>query len=316
MNAIRYGYRLPVFGGWLRNVDDERVEASWDYVRRLAQWSEQIGYDLTLIAELFLNDIKGIEAPSLASLRRPFRRPRQSLCADEGMADGRRWRVATTVVHLRGTVLQCPGDGRRTEAGSLAASNDLRRRRVGCSEDPHRRDLRRVRHARRSTRSHRRPHCGPEPAARSPGPPADAVRNGGVRRRSQRRTKARAELERITNVSPGSPGYQNYQDWVSNTKLEQRVSLEDYSASNRGLRAGFVGTPGYVADRIQSYRDIGIDLLLLQCSPQLEEMERFAAEVIPLAGDSSAARHRDAPRPSAPRWSPEEGSAQVIPSAT
>src|SRR5215203_4614055 len=62
---MRYGYWLPVFGGWLRNVEDEGMEASWSYVKRLAQRSEQIGYDLTLVAELNLNDIKGIEAPAL-----------------------------------------------------------------------------------------------------------------------------------------------------------------------------------------------------------------------------------------------------------
>src|SRR5919198_4419467 len=62
---MRYGYWLPVFGGWLRNVEDEGMETSWAYVSRLARRSEQTGYDLTLIAELFLNDIKGIDAPSL-----------------------------------------------------------------------------------------------------------------------------------------------------------------------------------------------------------------------------------------------------------
>src|SRR3954463_10336528 len=62
---MRYGYWLPGFGGWLRNVEDERMEASWDYVSRLAQRSEEIGYDLTLVAELNLNDIKGVDAPSL-----------------------------------------------------------------------------------------------------------------------------------------------------------------------------------------------------------------------------------------------------------
>src|SRR6058998_3555221 len=62
---MRYGYWLPVFGGWLRNVDDEGMAATWEYVQRLARRSEQIGYDLTLIAELNLNDIKGEEAPSL-----------------------------------------------------------------------------------------------------------------------------------------------------------------------------------------------------------------------------------------------------------
>ena len=62
---MRYGYWLPVFGGWLRNVPDERMDTSWAYVSRLARRSEEIGFDLTLIAELFLNDIKGIAAPSL-----------------------------------------------------------------------------------------------------------------------------------------------------------------------------------------------------------------------------------------------------------
>src|SRR5262245_14403630 len=62
---MRYGYWLPVFGGWLRNVEDENMETTWDYVSRLARRSEEIGYDLTLIAELNLNDIKGPEAPAL-----------------------------------------------------------------------------------------------------------------------------------------------------------------------------------------------------------------------------------------------------------
>src|ERR1043165_10011429 len=62
---MRYGYWLPVFGGWLRNVEDEQMQPTWPYVSRLARRSEEIGYDLTLIAELNLNDIKGPEEPSL-----------------------------------------------------------------------------------------------------------------------------------------------------------------------------------------------------------------------------------------------------------
>jgi len=97
--------------------------------------------------------------------------------------------------------------------------------------------------------------------------------------------EAQRELERITNVSPGSPGYGNYQDWISHTKLEQQVSLQDYSVSNRGLRAGLVGTPEQVAERIIELEAVGVSLLLLQCSPQLEEMERFAETVIPLVAE-------------------------------
>jgi len=62
---MRFGYWLPVFGGWLRNVPDEGMAASWEYVRRLARRSEAIGFDVTLIAELNLNDIKGPDAPAL-----------------------------------------------------------------------------------------------------------------------------------------------------------------------------------------------------------------------------------------------------------
>src|SRR6201987_3979377 len=62
---MRYGYWLPVFGGGVGNVENENMQASWSYVKKLAQRSEQIGFDLTLIAELNLNDIKGVEAPSL-----------------------------------------------------------------------------------------------------------------------------------------------------------------------------------------------------------------------------------------------------------
>ena len=92
--------------------------------------------------------------------------------------------------------------------------------------------------------------------------------------------EARAEVERITNVRPGTPGYQNYQEWLANTQLEQRVSLEEYSVSNRGLRAALVGTPEQVSEQVAAFEKAGVNLLLLQFSPQLEEMEAFSRSVI------------------------------------
>jgi FMNH2-dependent dimethyl sulfone monooxygenase len=92
--------------------------------------------------------------------------------------------------------------------------------------------------------------------------------------------EAQAELARITDVKQSAAGYKNYQQWLAGTQLEQRVSLEDYSVSNRGLRSGLVGTPQYVLDRVKAFEAAGVHLLLLQCSPQFEEMERFADEVI------------------------------------
>jgi len=63
--CMRYRILDARLCGWLRNVDDENMQPSWDYVKKLAIRSEEIGFDLSLIAELNLNDIKGEQAPSL-----------------------------------------------------------------------------------------------------------------------------------------------------------------------------------------------------------------------------------------------------------
>src|SRR5258707_9021550 len=85
--------------------------------------------------------------------------------------------------------------------------------------------------------------------------------------------EAQEELRRITDVQQSAAGYANYQQWLSGTQLEQRVSLEDYSVSNRGLRSGLVGTAEQVAVRVSQFEAARADLLLLQFSPQFEEME-------------------------------------------
>jgi FMNH2-dependent dimethyl sulfone monooxygenase len=41
-----------------------------------------------------------------------------------------------------------------------------------------------------------------------------------------------------------------------------------------------------VAERVIELESAGVNLLLLQCSPQYEEMERFAEEVIPLVKEA------------------------------
>ncbi|HEU4628306.1 MAG TPA: LLM class flavin-dependent oxidoreductase [Gemmatimonadaceae bacterium] len=339
---MRFGYWLPVFGGWLRNVPDEAMAPTWDYVRRLAVRSEQLGYDLTLIAELFLNDIKGIAAPSLdawstaaalaavterlelmVAVRPTFHQPAilakqaanvdrisngrlalnvvSSWWADEARRYGVRfeahddryartaewlavvdgvWREPTFSFHGRyytveETVLE-PKPARRPRpalyaGGESEAAKALISR--ACDAyvthgDPPERVAPKVADMRR-----RREAAGLPPLAY--GMAAYVI----VR---DSEAEARRELARITNVSPGSPGFANYRDWVAHTKLEQQVSLEDYSVSNRGLRAGLVGTPEQVAERIRAFGAAGVDLLLLQCSPQLAEMERFAEQVMPL----------------------------------
>ncbi len=59
------GFWLPIFGGWLRNVEDEHMPASFEYCQQVAQRAEELGFSTMLIAELNLNDIKGPAEPIL-----------------------------------------------------------------------------------------------------------------------------------------------------------------------------------------------------------------------------------------------------------
>ena len=93
--------------------------------------------------------------------------------------------------------------------------------------------------------------------------------------------EAKRELERITQLPPNPPkGFDNFDQWLSGTQLERELKLQEYSVSNRGLRPNFVGTPEQIQERIAEYEEAGLDLLLLQMSPQAQEMDRFAAQVI------------------------------------
>jgi len=65
---MRFGYWMPIFGGWLRNVPDEGMPVAWPYLRDLAIESEQHGFGLSLIAELNLMDVAGYFAPDEPAL--------------------------------------------------------------------------------------------------------------------------------------------------------------------------------------------------------------------------------------------------------
>src|SRR5260370_23617463 len=110
---------------------------------------------------------------------------------------------------------------------------------------------------------------------------------------------ARQEVARITDVRQSAAGYGNYEEWLANTQLEQRVSLEDYSVSNRGLKAGLVGTPEQVAERILEFEQAGLDLPVLPISPQLADMRAGPERVVaraPPPTPSTAARAATHPR--------------------
>jgi FMNH2-dependent dimethyl sulfone monooxygenase len=337
---MRYGYWLPVFGGWLRNVDNENMQASWSYVKRLAQRSEQIGFDLTLIAELNLNDIKGVEAPSLdawstaaalaavterielmVAVRPTFHLPallaKQAANIDhisEGRLtlnvvsswwagearkygvtfeehDDRYARTREWLEVLDGTWKQdhfsYSGKYYRIEdnvlepkpvskprptlyaGGESSAAKELIAEKCDAylmHGDPPERIGEKIKDLRERRAKHDLP------------PLKFGVAGYAVVRETQ--PEAEDEVRRITDVQQSAAGYANYQEWLAGTQLEQRVSLEDYSVSNRGLRSGLVGTPEQVAEHLGEFEKAGVDLVLLQFSPQLEEMEQFAKLII------------------------------------
>ena len=64
--SIDLGYWTPVYGGFLRNVtDEEGMAATWQSIRDISVTADRLGFHTTLVPELYLNDRKGVEAPSL-----------------------------------------------------------------------------------------------------------------------------------------------------------------------------------------------------------------------------------------------------------
>lgn len=335
---MRYGYWMPMFGGWLRNVADERMEASWDYVRTLARKAERIGFDLTLIAELNLNDIKGKDAPSLDAW--------STAAAIAAVTETQELMVAVRPnFHQPGLFAKAAANIDRISNGRLALNVVSswwaeEAKQFGLQFDQH--DDRYARSAewlavvRGLWTKDRFDFDGayyqmeqaivaPKPVRLPPiyaggeseaaktmiatlcdayvmhgdavGDIAPKIADMAARRERigaapmqygmaayaivrDSEAEAKRELDRILEVRDLPPGYDNFDQWLSGTQLERELKIREYSVSNRGLRPDLVGTPEQVRQRIADYEGAGLDLLLLQFSPQLEEMERFATQVI------------------------------------
>ena len=336
---MRYGYWLPVFGGWLRNVADEGMEASWDYASRLARRAETIGYDLTLIAELNLNDIKGVEAPTLdawstaaalaavttrqelmVAVRPNFHQPalfaKQAANIDR-IAGGRLslnvvsswWADEATQYGLqfdahddryaRTDEWLSVVDGLWTQDRFSFQGRYYQTRAAVCQPKPRSRPMIYAGGESEAAKALIAARCDAyvmhgDPPDLIAGKIADmAARRGAAGRPPMTygmaayaivrdsEAEARRDLARITDMGETPPpGFANFDQWLSGTRLERELKVQEYSVSNRGLRPGLVGTPEQLRERIAEFEHAGLDLLLLQMSPQAEEMERFAAQVI------------------------------------
>jgi FMNH2-dependent dimethyl sulfone monooxygenase len=335
---VRYGFWTPVFGGWLRNVPDEGMDATWAYTKRLCQRAEQIGYDLTLVAELNLNDIKGTDQPALdawstaaalaavtetlelmVAVRPNFHHP--ALLAKQAANIDRisGGRLALNVVsswwaeeaesyglhfdqhddrYARTREWLDVVDGLWREPKFSYAGERYRLRDAICEPKPVRKPVIYAGGESDAAKTMIAQQCdayvmhGDEVevvAAKIADMKARRAAAGGdpmifgmaayaIVRESEE--EARSEVARITTLDPSAPGFANFDQWLSGTQLEREMKLQEYSVSNRGLRPNLVGTAAQVRERIAAFEAAGVDLLLLQMSPQLEEMERFAGSVI------------------------------------
>ena len=338
---MRYGYWLPVFGGWLRNVQDEGMEASWEYASRLARRSEEIGYDLTLIAELNLNDIKGADAPALDAWSTAAALAAVTKRLELMVAVRPTFHSPALLAKQAASIDRIGGAGRLSlNVVSSWWADEAKKYGVHFEEHDNRYArtaewlevvdrLWREDHFSFSGKYYRvedaimqpKPVTKPRPTLYAGGeseaakeliaercdayvmhgdPPArvrEKIADLSARRERKglprmifgvaaysvvrdTEREVQREVARITDVQQSAAGYDNYQQWLAGTNLERKVSLEDYSVSNRGLASGLVGTPAQVAERVAEFAEAGVDLLLLQSSPQYEEMERFAEGVI------------------------------------
>jgi FMNH2-dependent dimethyl sulfone monooxygenase len=338
---MRFGYWMPVFGGWLRNVEDEGMEASWDYVRRLTQRSEATGWDLSLIAELNLNDIKGVEEPALdawstaAALAAVTERLELMVAVRPNFHQPALFaKQAANIDNISGgrLALNVVSSWWADEATQYGLQFDQHDDRYGRTSEwlevvdglwtekkfSHDGERYTLKDAICEPKPVRKPrptiYAGGESEAAKTmiasqcdayvmhGDPVEAIRpkiEDMERRRAEigkgpmqfgmagfaivrdSEAEAKKELARITQLPPKPPkGFNNFDQWLSGTELERELKLQEYSVSNRGLRPNFVGTPEQVRERVEEYEAAGLDLLLLQMSPQAEEMDRFAEQVI------------------------------------
>jgi FMNH2-dependent dimethyl sulfone monooxygenase len=335
---MRFGYWMPIFGGWLRNVEDEEMSIAWPYLRDLATGSERQGFELTLIAELNLNDIKGHRAPSLdcwtlapaiaavtqrlelmLAVRPNYHSPSltaKALSTLDTIAPGR---ISLNVV----------SSWWKDEAAQYGAPFDVHDARYARTQEwldvvsrllredivSHSGPLYQLDAAILEPKPQRIPFIymgGESPKAKEvivgqsdayvmhgDAPEVIAAKVADLNGRREQaggqpltfgvsgyvicrdtEAAARAELDRILDVRSSPQAYASYQDFIEGSQLESRVSVEEYSVSNRGLRSGLIGTPDQIIERLRAYEEAGVGLMLLQFSPQREEMARFGADVI------------------------------------
>lgn len=340
--GLKLGIWLPIFGGWLRNVEDEGMSADFSYNLKVAQAAEAAGFSTILIAELNLNDIKGPEASVLeawtttaalaantqqirlmTALRPGYRQPALAakMAANIDHISGGRFEINLVSAWWKDEMQMYVGEwlDHTTRYRRSAEFIDVMRGVWTENRFSYEGEFYKITNT----------ALAPKPGQHGGVPifaggesdegrdmiasrcdsylmHGDSVENvaRNVKDMNARRAKlgegkhplsygmasymivrdseeeAREEVKRITSIQEGTAAYDSYEAFLKNSQLRTKISLEDYSVSNRGLRPNLVGTPEQILERLRAYEDAGLELILVQCSPMLEEVERIGRDII------------------------------------
>ncbi|WP_300734048.1 LLM class flavin-dependent oxidoreductase [uncultured Helicobacter sp.] len=338
---MKFGYWTPVFGSWLRNVDDDTTQGNWEYIKDLVLRAEDLGYVLTLVPELYLNDIKGekadaLDAWAIANGLAAITQKIEILAALRPQYH----QVALTAKQIATISQICNG---RFSINMVSAWWAEEARQYGINFDGHD-DRYALTHEytnvlrgfwEQNPFNHKGKYFTFENAYNEPKPPkTPLVYAGGESERGRdaivqfadkyllhggtleevrekiadmkaRRAKAGKspflgfgmaayiiirdseaealrELERITTIKDEKAYENSFKNFTNNSQLDVEISKREYSVSNRGLRPHFIGTAQQVAEQIKAYEEAGLELLIVQCAPMKEELERIAKELMPL----------------------------------
>lgn len=314
---VKLGIYIPMYGGWLRGVDEGENEPTFKYASEAAIKAESMGIESIWVPDHLLNPLKGESANSLeawttltglAALTSKVELFHTTLCQG--------FRYPAVLAKMGATLDDISGGRFRFSLGAGWYEREFQA--YGAPWDDHDVRIARAREQIEIVKSlwtkAKTNYKGrffeitdgivePKPIQK-PHPP---IWWGGESEESRRLTadladgwlinastvekageKARDMAERLDErgkepIQISIPGH----IFMGKTDREARSRVEKLTGDKTSLaksiiERGFVGSPETVADKVQALSDLGIDYVIFQVSPALKALEEIEESLLPL----------------------------------
>ncbi|MBQ04937.1 hypothetical protein CL673_09600 [Candidatus Bathyarchaeota archaeon] len=314
---IHLGIYIPMYGGWLRGVDEGEKEATFKYAAKAAIKAENIGIKSIWVPDHLLNPLKGESANALeawttltglAALTSKVELFHTTICQG--------FRYPAVLAKMGATIDDLSGGRFRFSLGAGWYKREFQA--YGIPWDDHDTRIARSREQIEIIKSlwttPKTNYKGqffeitdgivePKPIQK-PYPP---IWWGGESEDSRRLTadladgwlinastlKAAGEKTRDMNARLDEKGRRPIQIsipghiFIGKTDEEARSRVVKLTGNKTSLaksilNRGFVGSPETIVDRIQKLSDLGIDYVIFQVSPALKALEEIEESLIPL----------------------------------